>query len=195
MSAIKESITYFEKGGPDNTLETLRLAVAEAKRLGIKKLVAASSTGFTAEALMGMKEAEGLDITIVTLAYTDREPYNRLSEEKRRAFIEKGFHVCTAGHALTRFGKHQERQNSNTPSSPGSSVRESAREPIRISTHASSCPAVPMRAGSALSLPSEEKSSQKSWMPSTRCPMLHSGLALTSPPRPVSASVPAAPCF
>ena len=36
MSAIKESITYFEKGGPDNTLETLRLAVAEAKRLGIK---------------------------------------------------------------------------------------------------------------------------------------------------------------
>ena len=101
MSAIKESITYFEKGGPDNTLETLRLAVAEAKRLGIKKLVAASSTGFTAEALMGMKEAEGLDITIVTLAYTDQEPYNRLSEEKRRAFIEKGFHVCTAGHALS----------------------------------------------------------------------------------------------
>ena len=31
MSAIKESIAYFEKGGPDNTLETLRLAVAEAK--------------------------------------------------------------------------------------------------------------------------------------------------------------------
>ena len=95
----EEKITYFEKGGPANTEETLRLAVSEARRLGIKDIVISSSRGDTALAL---KDAEGLNVTIVTLAYGQKEPgQNPMSAEVRAQLIEKGYNVCTAAHTLS----------------------------------------------------------------------------------------------
>ncbi len=45
---MERKIVYFEKPGPANTDEALRLAGEEAERRGIRKMVIASTRGFTA---------------------------------------------------------------------------------------------------------------------------------------------------
>lgn len=96
---LEEKITYFEKGGPDNTKTTLELAAATARRLGIKDIVVATSTGRTALAL---ENTDGLNITVVTLAYGQKEAgENPMSEDVRRRLLDRGFKVCTAAHTLS----------------------------------------------------------------------------------------------
>ena len=56
---------YFEKPGPENTDETLRLAKERAESLGVKNIVVASTTGAT-----GVKASEifgeGYNLVVVT---------------------------------------------------------------------------------------------------------------------------------
>lgn len=90
---------YFEKSGKENTKETLRLAVQEARARGISHLVIASTYGETPDQL---EEAEGLNVVIVTTAYGSAEPnQNRVPEEKRALWKAKGYQVCSAAHALS----------------------------------------------------------------------------------------------
>lgn len=96
---MEEKTTYFEKGGPQNTEQTLGLAVRAARELGINKLVIASGSGKTALAL---KDYKGLEVTIVTIAYGQKEAgHNPMPIEVRREIIERGFNLCTAAHALS----------------------------------------------------------------------------------------------
>ncbi len=91
----------FEKEGIENTEKTVEMAVKTARERGIKDLVVASSTGRTADCLEKF-DLTGLNVTIVTTAYGYGAPgTNRFPEEKRRHFLEKGFKVITAAHALT----------------------------------------------------------------------------------------------
>ena len=105
---MTESIVYFEKKGRENTAKTIELAVREAKRLGIKKLVVASNAGGTA---LQIPEDCGLDVTVVSYAYGQKEPGNHpMTEETRKALNDRGYHIVHAAHTLSGV----ERSLSNT---------------------------------------------------------------------------------
>ena len=90
---------YFEKPGKENTAATLQLAVETAREREIKHLVIASTHGDTPEQL---PDTEGLTIVIVTTAYGAKVPNeNRVSEERRTAWLARGYRVCSAAHALS----------------------------------------------------------------------------------------------
>lgn len=98
---ITEKITYFEKKGPENTVEALKLAIETARQLGIENIVLASSGGTTAKAMAEL-DHEGLTVTVVTSAYGQTAPgANNFSKELRKELTEKGFQICTAAHALS----------------------------------------------------------------------------------------------
>lgn len=91
----------FEKQGPQNTEETLKLAIEAARHEGIQKLVVASSTGETASKLADM-EHEGLQIICVGYArgvFGKHEP--RMTAEMQRSLEERGVIVYMASHALS----------------------------------------------------------------------------------------------
>ena len=60
---FEKTIVCFEKGGPENTYETLKLAKERADELGIKDIVVASSHGGTA-----LKAAELFDPKEINLS-------------------------------------------------------------------------------------------------------------------------------
>ena len=90
------STTIFET--PQRTVE---LAVAAARELGIKTVLAASCTGFVADTLL-QQDLTGLSPVIVSHAYgflADGE--NELPSDKRRHYESLGVPVCTAAHPLS----------------------------------------------------------------------------------------------
>lgn len=64
---IKRDIVYFDKAGSQNTDETIRLAVARAKELGLKYAVVASSSGETG--LKAAKAFAGTGVKVVVVAH------------------------------------------------------------------------------------------------------------------------------
>lgn len=97
-----EKITYFEKKGPENTEAALKLAVEAARELGIGKLVIATTAGNTPKLLADQIDHEGLDVTVIAYAYGQKEPGgNPMPQELRKYLQGKGFHVHSAGHALS----------------------------------------------------------------------------------------------
>ena len=95
---------YFEKPGPSNTDETLRLAKARADDLGIKTVVVASGTGAT-----GAKAAEilnGIHLIVVAGAVGYRAPNTHGMKVENRSRIEgSGGKVLFAGHAFGMMGR------------------------------------------------------------------------------------------
>lgn len=67
---VTETITYFDRPGKENTDETLRLAVDTARREGLKTMVLASTTGFTAARAAEMVQDD--DIRLVVIPEQDR---------------------------------------------------------------------------------------------------------------------------
>ena len=99
---LRETVTYFQKAGPHNTRETLRLAVEAARALETRQLVLASTEGDTAAMLADEFDCTGLSVTVVTYASGQTEAgKNPMSGEMRRRLEEKGFRLCTAAHALS----------------------------------------------------------------------------------------------
>ena len=66
---MEEKIVYFDKGGNQNTAETLKLAVERAKARGIKKLLLASTRGDTAKELAPMLKGTGIKMVVVPHQY------------------------------------------------------------------------------------------------------------------------------
>lgn len=62
---MEEKITYFEKIGPENTEETLRLAAERAKARGINKIVIASTRGDTARLAAERFAGTGIKMVVV----------------------------------------------------------------------------------------------------------------------------------
>ena len=99
---IQEKINYFEEKGRENTEATLKLAVETANALGIRNIVLATTDGNTAKMMADSIDHEGITITAVTHAFGQATPNtNPMSAELRQHLIDKGFHVCTAAHALS----------------------------------------------------------------------------------------------
>ena len=90
---------YFDKPGPVNTARTLEIAEAQARELGIRTILVASTQGET-----GVKAVErfrGLETVVVTHSTGFKEPNLQELTPENRAIIEKGGgKVLTCMHAF-----------------------------------------------------------------------------------------------
>lgn len=95
---------YFEKPGKENTDETLRLARERAEQLGIRNVVVASYTGYTA--LKAINVFRGFNLVIVAGVFGFREPnQDRLPPEAREAIEAGGGRIVRAAHAFGTLGR------------------------------------------------------------------------------------------
>ena len=95
---------YFNSPGPENTGETLKIAVQAAKEQHVSHIVVASNEGVTAFALAEEARKQGYTgkLVCVTHVYGFRENgKNELSGENRENLNKQGVSVCTAAHALS----------------------------------------------------------------------------------------------
>ncbi len=92
-------IVYFDKPGPENTHQTLTLAAARAKDLGISTVIIASSSGATARNALSLFPPGSL----VCVSHSTGFEHKDVQELQpgRRADLEKnGCRVLTCQHAL-----------------------------------------------------------------------------------------------
>jgi hypothetical protein len=103
MVDLNLEVTYFEKGGPQNTDKALEIAKKYADQFGIKDIVIASTTGTNAEKAAEIFNPKDYNIMIVTHAYyfvnsTTRHEY---SEEKLNRLKELGLKLHSGTHAMS----------------------------------------------------------------------------------------------
>jgi len=96
---------YFERPGPENTDETLKLAKERAESLGIKNIIVASTTGAT-----GVKASEvfsdGYNLVVVTHVTGFKEPnVQELTPENRATLKKRGVKIVTAAHSFGGLGR------------------------------------------------------------------------------------------
>ena len=92
--------TYFENPGRENTEEVLRIVRQRAEELGIKTIVVATTTGYTAA--KAVDTLQGLRVIAVTHNTGMREPNSQEFTEENREIIEsKGGIVFTTTHAFS----------------------------------------------------------------------------------------------
>jgi len=102
MSEVKT--VYFERPGKENTDETLRLARDRADQLGIRDIVLASYTGYTA--LKAVEVFEGYNLVIVAGVVGYREPnQDRLPPKVRNKIEAGGGKIVRAAHAFGTLGR------------------------------------------------------------------------------------------
>jgi len=90
---------YFQKEGPENTENTVKLAIDSAKEKGIKHIVVASCSGRTARLLKGLKD---LNVVCVTHVYGFEEKgKNEMADETRKELMESGMKLLTTTHVLS----------------------------------------------------------------------------------------------
>ena len=95
---------YFNSTGPENTGETAKIAVREAKERKITHIVAASNTGATVLALAEEAQKQGYEGKLVCVphVYGFRENgQNELSDESRKDLEKRGIAICIAAHTLS----------------------------------------------------------------------------------------------
>jgi len=104
MANIVCKTVYFEKPGPKNTKETLKLAKERAEELGVKNIVVASTTGET-----GVKASEafkGYNLVVVTHVTGFTKPNIQQFHPKNRSIIENnGAKIITTTHAFGTLGR------------------------------------------------------------------------------------------
>lgn len=86
---MSQTIVYFERPGKENTIQTLRLARQRAVELGLKQIVVASSTGFTAKQALTVWSADEVVLTIVSISREsfDAELLQELQSQGRRVLF------------------------------------------------------------------------------------------------------------
>ncbi|MGI6188919.1 MAG: hypothetical protein GX041_00580 [Clostridiales bacterium] len=90
---------YFENTGRENTEKTVELAVNTARERGIRHIVVASNSGYTAGLL---KDADDLEAVCVTHVNGFVQPgQNEMPEDVRRQLMESGIKVLTTTHVLS----------------------------------------------------------------------------------------------
>ena len=89
----------FEKPGKDNTDAAIKCALDAASERGIKYIVLASHTGFTAKKLLGVDDVKVICVSGVNGAR--EKGVNSMPKEVRKELIEGGIEVVTATHVLS----------------------------------------------------------------------------------------------
>lgn len=94
---------YFEKPGKENTEKTIELAVKAIEEFGIRHVVFATTSGYTASVF---PQLAGVNVVCVPHAYGFNEPnQNTLSKEEIQKIKDKGFQIQIASHALSGVGR------------------------------------------------------------------------------------------
>jgi len=97
---MKKSITYFEKTGPANTEETIRLAYERAVELGITDVVVASTHGGTALKAAEVFSDPRFNVVAVTISEAFEEEGWVMTKKERAMLQNKRIKVFTGTHAL-----------------------------------------------------------------------------------------------
>lgn len=93
---IIEKIVYFESGGRHNTDDALRLSRERAVERGIKNIVLASITGFSAERALDIFKDVGVKLTVVSLRGPSGSPFSGFPETTRLRLLKEGHNFCYA---------------------------------------------------------------------------------------------------
>ena len=96
---MQKSVTYFEKMGKEFTEQTLSLARQRAEELGLKCVVLASYTGFTAEKALEIFAGERFHLIVVGGARKD------FPEALREHLESKGHHVIFSAEVRHDFSE------------------------------------------------------------------------------------------
>ena len=82
---------YFERAGKENTEATLKVAIEEADRRGIRHLVVASTYGDTGLRAAQMLQGQGIKLIVVThnVGFAE-EGKDQFEPEKRRRIESQG---------------------------------------------------------------------------------------------------------
>ncbi len=101
-NVIEEKIHYFESPGRQNTDEAVKLSIERALKKGLRYVVFASSTGYTAKKVLEYGEGKGLKFVCVTY-HTGfyEEGKNSMDEETERFLIERGVRIVRQSHILS----------------------------------------------------------------------------------------------
>lgn len=92
-------VVYFDDIGKENTDDVLRLAKERADELGIKTVLVASTTGWTA--VKALDVFDGLRLIVVTHSYGFRVPdVCEFAEDNRKVVEGRGVPIVSATHAF-----------------------------------------------------------------------------------------------
>jgi len=103
MADLKLEVTYFDKGGPNRTEESLIIAKKYADQLGIKDIVLASTTGTTAEKALEVFDVNKCNVIVITHAFyfTGSEKRQEFPEDKIEKLKNKGLKIHSGTHAMS----------------------------------------------------------------------------------------------
>ncbi len=99
---MEEKIYYFERPGKENTENAVRLAIDRAVERGIRYIVFASSTGYTARKVLEHARDSNLNLVCVTY-HTGfyEEGKNSMDEDTERFLRENGVRIVRQSHMLS----------------------------------------------------------------------------------------------
>jgi len=101
---MESKTVYFEERGKGYTEETMRLAKERGDELGIRNIVVASYTGYTAE--KALEVFEGYNLVVVAGVVGFREPnLDRFPPELKKEIEGKGGSVVRSAHAFGTLGR------------------------------------------------------------------------------------------
>lgn len=101
---MEARIVYFEKQGKQNTDEVLQIARKRAQELGIKIIIVASTTGFTAA--KAAEVFDGMKLVAVSHSTGFSQPnVQRFTRENREIVESKGGTVLTTTHAFAGISR------------------------------------------------------------------------------------------
>jgi len=122
---LEKTITYFKKGGPENTAQTLDAAKRRAKELGIKDVVVASTHGGTALKAAEVFKDMKVNLVAVSICESFRKEGWAMTKAEKKKLSESGVKVLTSIHALGDGVA-----NAFTEKFGGRSIDEVARETL-----------------------------------------------------------------
>ncbi|MFX1241535.1 MAG: hypothetical protein ACFFA7_09830 [Promethearchaeota archaeon] len=102
MTDLNIEVTYFEKGGIQNTRKTLEIAKKYADQFEIRDIIIASTTGSTASNALEFFNPKKYNIVIITHSYYFGGPERRqeFSEDLMENLREQGLTVFSGTHAM-----------------------------------------------------------------------------------------------
>jgi hypothetical protein len=102
MADLNIEVTYFERGGPQNTDKALDIAKKYADQFGIKDIIMASTTGTTAEKSAQVFDPANNNLVVVTHSYYFMGPDKRqeFPKDKIAALKSNGIKFLIGTHAF-----------------------------------------------------------------------------------------------
>ena len=97
---MEAKTVYFEKRGKAHTAEALRLARRRAEELGIKKVVLASTHGYTALKAAEVFRGSGIELIAVSISAAFEPEGWIMSDAERKKVSGQGVRVLTSLHGL-----------------------------------------------------------------------------------------------